>query len=323
MSLPAPPSSTVRARGAVVVVQAVAPDDVVAAAAEDRVGAVPAEEVVVAVGARAACRRCRGASQVTPLRRVGDRLGLDDGLAAGDLAPCAAPGRWRCRPASAYGLTTIGVVAVAAVDARDRRAVVDVDDVVAGAGVDRVGARVGVDDVVAAPRVDRVGARAAVDRGRRRRRRGSCRSPAPPSSASLPGPPSSASAPKPPKTTVVAGAAGEAVVAGAAVEEVVAGAATEAVGAGLAEEAVGAAGAGQAVRAAAAVEDVGGAAVPERRLGPGLPSTVRARLADAGAVASRTAASAATRVGRMRAGNGGAEGWRCVGPCTGVGAGNR
>src|SRR6185312_5032765 len=67
------------------VVQAIAPDDVGAAVTEDVVRAVTPEEVVVAVraGARATAG---GRHPLRPLGRVGDRVGVDDVLAARDEA---------------------------------------------------------------------------------------------------------------------------------------------------------------------------------------------------------------------------------------------
>src|SRR5919202_3634499 len=146
---------------AVVVVQAVAPDDVVAAVAEDVVRAVRAEQVVVAVGAALRAAAVAG-HPGDALGRIRDRRRLDHLLAAGDAV---LKQRLGVRDAArrAVGVDDDRVVAVAAVDAVDRCAVVDVDDVVARAGGHDVGAGVGVDHVVACPGVDLVGARAAVD----------------------------------------------------------------------------------------------------------------------------------------------------------------
>src|SRR3954453_21539492 len=146
---------------AAVVVVLVAPDDVVAAVAEDVVGAVAAGDVVVAVRAGAG----RPAVRLHPRRALGRvlvRIGLDDALAARDAA-LAQSLRVRDAARAAVRVDDDRVVAVAAVDAVHGGAVVDVDDVVAGAGRDHVGARVGVDDVVADAAVDVVGARPAVD----------------------------------------------------------------------------------------------------------------------------------------------------------------
>ena len=69
---------------------------------------------------------------------------------------------------------------------RDGGAVVDVDDVVAVAGVDAVRARVGVEDVVAGAAVDARRRPSRRARGRRRRPPRGGRAPAPPSRTSLP-----------------------------------------------------------------------------------------------------------------------------------------
>ena len=112
-----------------------------------------------------------------------------------------------------------GVLAVAAVDGPDRGAVVDVDDVVTGARVQRVAAGVGVHAVVAGARVDDVGAAAGVDR-------------------------------------VVAVAAGDAVARGAGVERVVARAAVDPVAAEAADHVVVAVLAEHVVVAGATVDGV-------------------------------------------------------------------
>src|SRR3954464_5866889 len=148
-----------RAEAAVVVV-AVAPDDVVAAVAEDVVRAMAAEQVVVAVGAGAGAAAVRRHPR-RALRGVLDRGRLDDVLTAGDATLAQRLGV-RDAARRAVRIDDHGVVAVAALDAVDRGAVVDVHDVVARAGRDDVGARVGVDDVVAVAAVDVVGARTAV-----------------------------------------------------------------------------------------------------------------------------------------------------------------
>src|SRR4051794_38853202 len=237
---------------AVVVVQAVAPDDVVAAVAGDVVRAVAAEQVVVAVRAGARAGAVLGRHPGRALRRVGDGRRLDDVLAARDLAAAQRLGV-RDAARAAVRVDDDRVVAVAAGDAVDRRAVVDVDDVVARAGVDEVGARVGVDDVVAVAAVDVVGARAAVDevvavaRGDRVGGR-----------AAVDGVVAGAAVERvvaeAAVQAVVAVVGGQAVVARAAVEDVVAGAAGERVVAGLAVEAVGAGAAGEDIGALDAVQ---------------------------------------------------------------------
>src|SRR4029079_11244154 len=94
-----------------------------------------------------------GRHPLRPLGRGGDRVGVDDVLAARDEA---AAQRLGVRDAALRAVRgdDDGGGAVAAVDALHRGAVVDVGDVVAGAGADHVRAGVGVDDVVTVAGVD-------------------------------------------------------------------------------------------------------------------------------------------------------------------------
>src|SRR3954471_2003454 len=156
-----PAGETVGRAHAALGVQAIAPDDVVARPAGDHVRAMGAQQGVVALcpGLPGAAR---GSHPGDPGRGVGDRCGFEHVLAA--LEGAGAEALRVGDPARAVvGVQDEGVVARAAVDEVDGGPVVDVDDVVAVAGVDVVGARVGVDHVVARARVDLVGSGAGVD----------------------------------------------------------------------------------------------------------------------------------------------------------------